>query len=497
MGKWLPAFLLCVTAVLPSVTCAQQMDRVARQQIETAVARLSDPLAIGTLQQEAAAVMASVGLQWNAPVVQQTAVRKFSPDKGAVIELVDIRLLLTQIAIQTGARDHLALVRAQGARDHDVILLRGGFATLQDLLALAQGTLAQDFVTETADGIVLTRPLAIWADAGLTLGKQDRLTLDRASGSFVANLGWLNLTGGSITGSDTSNATEPGFRPFVLTAGQGSFTAKAATFQALGFGAAPVFGGLAVVNNGLVAPDYASAVTESLLLDVMTLALIGTTGADLSQNRIAASSGTAVLISQAKASVIANNTLTGMAGPQAIRVTARTADVQISGNLLAGAARTGIAIDGDSRAVSIAGNLVAGSVTTGISVDAATCVTLAGNLVAANGGVGISLTDTTETAAIHNAILFNHGSGVLLRDQAKTAQVSLTSNVFIGNRDGVRGATPGPVELSGNDLNGQVPRVFAGDLARLTAAWLRDRRDAVAIAVHPSSTAPCAIQGNG
>lgn len=497
MGKSLRILLFLAGAVFPVVGGAQQMDYLARQRIETAVARLTDPLSAQTLAADAAAIMNDVGLVWKAPDPTDVVTPAFVADANAVIELVDIRLLLAQIAVQTGAQDHVALVRAQGDRDHDVILLRGGFAALADLPDLAKGTPAQDFVTETSEGIVLTRPLAIWSDAGLNLSATDHLILDRPSGSFVVNLGWLDIAGGTIVGTDGTNAAEPGYRPFVLTAGQGSFTARSATLQSLGFGVSAVFGGVAVVNNGLVVPRFASVTTDSTLIDVTTFGLIGTTGAIVSGNRIAASAGTAILISSAQDTVIAGNLLTSLTGPQAIRATAGSTGAEIRDNVLTGAARSGILIDGDSRAIAIAGNLVVGSLTNGIGVNAASCVTILDNLVADNGGTAISLTDTDGTTSFNNAILFNGGSGVLVRDQEQTATVRLIGNVLIGNRDGLRGATPGNVMLEGNDLDGQMPRIFAGDLAPLTVDWLRKRRDALPVALQSPSAAPCAILGNG
>lgn len=496
MADGLKVLILCAGMVLPFAVAAQPMDHAARQQFEATAARLADPSAGGALAGKAAALMADLGLTLAAPAAASFPLPGFVTDQSAVIELVDIRLLLTQIAIQTGARDHIALVRAQGTRDHGVILLRGGFVSLQDLLTLAQGTAAQDFVTQTAEGIVLTRPLAIWADAGLTLAEGDRLILSRATGSFVANLGWLDLPGGAIIGAGGPNAAEPGFRPFVLTAGRGSLTADTASFRALGFGDAAVFGGIAVVNNGLVPPRFASAITGSTLTDVRSLGLLGTTGATVSANHITGSDGTAILISHAQASVVTNNRLDALTGPQAIRVTAAAADVTISGNLVSGSARTGILIDRESRDITIAGNLVQGSLTTGIGTDGATCVSITANLVASNGGVGVTLSDTEAATISANAILFNHGSGVLLRNQAGPTPVRVAGNVFVGNRDGLRGATPGKVTLETNDFEGQTPRVFAGDFAPLTVEWLRNRRDAVPVAVAATpSASPCANPG--
>ncbi len=497
MCNKMAAALLCGALLPPSGAGAQAMDYLVHKRLETAVIGLSDPLAADALKHDMAAIMVGAGLARGAPVAPDTATRDFVRQPGAVVEMVDIRLLLTQIAIQAGARDHSAIVRAQEREDQDVILLRGGHVTLTDLLSLSRGSPAHDFVTRTPRGIVLTRPLAIWSDAGLGLEDDDRLILDRPSGSFLVNLGWLDVSGGAIVGGLATNTAEPAFRPFVLTAGQGGITARAATFEALGFGGAAVFGGVAVVNNGLAAPRLASVIADSTLNDVTTLSLMGTKGAVLSANRVSASTGTAILVSHARDSVLAGNHLAELAGPQAIRVTAGASDVRISGNLLSGAARMGILIDGGSNDVAIENNLLVGSMTTGIAVEAATCITIVDNLVAANGGAGIRLADTDDAFAVNNAILFNHGSGVLLRDQAAAARVRVGGNVLVGNRDGLRGATPGNPALEGNDLDGQMPRIFAGDLASRTVDWLRNRRDALPVSIQSPSTASCAMQENG
>lgn len=486
---WAPLFL-------PAEAWAEETGYQARMRIESAVARLSDPKATAALADIAVDVMAEIDMNWHAPTKPENAPRTFVPTSGAVIEMVDIRLILAQISIQVGARGHVVLSRAQGERDRNVILLRGGFVTLMDLFVLSRGTAAEPFVIKTPEGVILTRPLAVWPDAGLSLGTSDQLKLDRPHGSFVVNLGWLDVAGGHIGGTGRINQSEPAFRPFVLTAGQGSFTAHAATFQALGFGDTPPYGGIAIVNSGLMAHHFTSALTQSTVTDVSTLALIGTTGAALSDNRITGSNGVAIVVAQAQHSVVARNTLSMLQGPQAIRVTSKATNVLISGNLMNGAARMGMLIDGDSNIVRIEKNLIAGNLMTAIGVDGATCITIVDNLVVANGGTGISLTDTDGARAVNNAILFNEGSGVLLRNQASTATVRVAGNVLIGNRDGLRGATPGHVILEGNNLDGQLPRVFAGDLAPLTVQWLRERREGVALSIPPPPISPCSLSGN-
>lgn len=495
-NRW-PIALLMAAVLGPQEAGAQQADYIAGQQIKLAVSDLSKQSTPMEQMQDAGGIMANFGLPWTMPAVPAAPAPAFEPDVSAVVELVDIRLLLTQIAIQTGARDHADLLRAQGDRDHDVILLRGGLATLEDFVQLAHRSMARDFVVDKTDGVVLLLPLAIWSDAGLTLSDHDHLVLDRPSGSFVANLGRFDLSGGGISGSAASNAAVPDFRPFVLTAGKGSFTAQHADFQSLGFGDAAVLGGIAVANNGLVAPRYASSITDSTLNNVRTLGLLGTTGAIVTGNQIIGSGGTAVLISNAMDTVVAGNSLTAASGNQAIRVTAESQKVQITGNLLSGGARIGIVADQKSRSVTIAGNLVLGHPATGIALNGIICAIVSGNLVAANGGNGISATNSNGASIDANAILFNEGAGILVRGQAADAEVWVTKNVLAGNHSGVRGATVGKLTIEGNDLDRQLQRTFTGDLALLEVQRLRVIRDGIPKAVSASASPACPTAGEG
>lgn len=483
--------------LFPVLAGAQGADFLARQELEGRVARLSDPQGEDSLARDAAALMAGLGLTLAAPIEPDLTGQTFKPGPGAVVELVDIRLLLAQIAVQAGAKDHAALIRAQGDRDHDVILLRGGLIELDDLVALAQGTKAEPFLAQTAEGLVLTRPFAIWDDAGLLLSAGDTLVLDRPSGSFIANLGQLDVNGGSIRGSAGANGAEAAFRPFVLTAGQGSFVALNARFSSLGFDASAVFGGLAVVSSGLVATPQPSFILDSTISDVASVAMVGIIGTVISGNRILGSAGTAVLLSHATDAVIAGNRFTDRTGTRAIRITAESSDILISGNLFSQGPGIGILIDGGGGEVTLSGNVVLGSGTSGIDVRAANCVIIEGNLVAMSAGTGINISDTENSMVSANAILFNHGSGVLLRDQARSAKAWVLDNVIAGNRDGLRGATAGQVELDGNQLDGQLPRVFAGDLAPLAVDWLRHRRDPEPQLQPAAALELCEQGGNG
>ena len=496
MGDRRLAMLCCIILCAPAALRAEAMSFADRQRIEARVEGMAKAEA-DNRPAAAGEVMSTLGLTLPQVTVAEPPASGFIPSPGGLIEMVDIRLLLAQIAVQSGAREHQALVRAQGDRDHDVILLRGGLLTLDDLVGLAKGSTAQDFVTRTGDTVVLTRPLAIWSDAGLQLHADDHLTLERANGSFVANFGWLDIAGGSVTGSDGANAAEPAFRPFVLTAGQGWMTARNASFHNLGFGEAPAFGGVSVVNNGLNVPKAASFLAASRLEDVGTVSFVGTTGADVSANSVTGASGTAILLSRATGSTVNANTIGASAQGQGIRVSAGSHDVTISGNHLSGLARTGIAIDQDSRNVTVRGNVVTSGGGTGIAVRQSACVTVKANLIALNDGSGVTLGNTADVFVRDNGLLFNDGSGLLVRDQDAEAAVDLTGNVLIANAEGFRGATPGRPAIAGNNLDGQFPRIFAGDLSHLTVSWLQTRQNGEP-EPEPSTTPPCgASEGDG
>ncbi|WP_322894166.1 MULTISPECIES: NosD domain-containing protein [unclassified Yoonia] len=465
--------VLWVVLCVPLSVQSQPMDYAARAQMAAAVADLSAAQMPQTRADAAAAVLDQIGMGWPDLPLHDVAATEFVRTADAVIEMVDIRLILAQIAVQSGARDHVLLTQAQGAGPHDVILLRGGFVGLADLFALSRDTLAADVVIATDAGLVLTRPLAIWSDAGLQLGPEDRLTLARDQGSFIVNLGRLDVIGGTVTGSAAPNLAAPDYRPFMLTAGQGSLTAIDAAFAHLGFGAVPSFGGVAVVNSGLGAAQSASFIVQSQFSDVTSLALIGTSGGSVLGNQITGATGPAISIAGARQSIVAKNILSQLSGPQGIRVSANASDVQIIGNSIAGQPHIGMLIDGGSDTIRISGNLLLGASSTGLAVDDVSCLLVADNLIAANGGAGVSLRKIDAADLRGNAILFNAGAGLMLRDQSMTAQVQVMDNAMIGNREGLRGATPGAPFIAGNDLQGQMPRVFTGDLSGQMLPWLR------------------------
>ena len=330
----------------------------------------------------------------------------------------------------------------------------------------------------TAQGIVAKRPIAIWSDAGLTVQADDTLLLDGAEGSFLANFGWLDVDGGTIRGNRVTNAAVPAFRPFVMTAGLGGLTVRGATFESLGFGDSPVFGGLSVVNAGLSRSRMASAIRDSAFRDVASVVLLGTHDSVIMGNRLERSSAVAIHVSGAVGALVGRNMVIAANGLQAIRVTAASRDVSIRDNVLAGGARMGILVDRDSAFIDVSANIVFGHSATGITVADGDCLIAKGNLVMRNGGVGITVAKAEAARIAGNGVIMNDGSGILMRDQSSTAIVDVNGNVLVANSDGFRGATAGRIMLRGNDLDGQLHQIFAGDLAPRTAEFLRHRASA-------------------
>ena len=442
-------------------------------------------------QSAAGALRQRFGL--SAPVLPatKTTIPAFVTSGTPVVELVDMRLLLAQIAVQTGAKDHLALARAQDEGVHQVILLRGGFVTLAGLATLMAASPAAGFVSTDAQGTTLTRALVVWPDAGLSLGPDDTLNLSRADGSFLANLGWLNIDGATVQGSEAANLREPAFRPFLLTAGHGSMTARDASFAHLGFGDTQRFGGVAVDTSGLLAPRTPAVVTGNRFQDVASLALIGTASATVTGNRMASG---AILLAHSVKAQIAGNLLTESLG-QAIRVSNASADAVVADNIVLGAL-AGITVDQASQSITLSGNVLGGQSTSGIRLDKVDCVQVTGNLTALGAGSGVSLSDTGRVVIAGNAIVDNSGAGILLRDQRGKASVRVSGNQIAGNHEGLRGATAGDVTVSGNDMERQLPRLFAGDLALRTIAWLEDRRDHGPQVLLADSSPVCPPEGN-
>lgn len=441
---------------------------------------------------DAAAHMTSLGLAFPQAPLTPAEPSAFVHSDGAILELVDLRFLLARLAAQTGAKDHGVLIAAQPDGASKALLLRGGHVSLRALAALAQSGPAAAYVQAGPQGVTLTRPLAIWSDAGLGLARGDRLALDRAAGSFLITFGGLNLTGASITGTPGTNPRAPMFRPFALSTGAGHVTLQDSRLSDLGFGASGLFGGLTIAPTGLAADPTPVLIRASRFSDVLRLTLLRTEHSRIADTEF---TRTALLLSGTRHSRITGNQFDAAAQNQTLRVSAGFSDVIITANSFAALGTTAIAAQ-DGTGLQIIANQIEGQVQNGLTLDRVACAHVANNLIAGNGANGIALRNSAQVTVSGNALLGNDAAGLYLRDQAAGATTDVAGNVIAGNGVGLRGASTGALTLSDNQMQGQFPRLFSGDLAQQTVAWLKGTDPATPPAPAPASApAPACLTG--
>lgn len=475
------AVLLAALAALlcpPAPVQAGPPDAAALHRGVTAI--LTDPAAH-------AAFAAELGLP-PAPLLAPAAAPPPFPDGPApVVQTGRLQLALSQLAIHAGTNGHIALIRAQNGRD-DAIFLQSGFTDLATLARAAEQA-GLDGLTTDGRTVTLTRPLVIWQGAGLRLQQDDHLVLSAADGAFLLGFGRLDLTGATL-----SATPDPAFRPFLLTAGQGTLRIEGGQVTALGFARSDSFGGIAVLARGLFSPDHPPVIHDVTFTDTGLLFLAGSDGARVTANRFLSPRTGGVTLSGTKGALVADNLIHATQGTAALRLRDGATDTQVSGNLIVNSARSGILAEGNLSGLTFAGNAIAGSGGVGLLLRRADCALISGNLIAANVAAGIKLQDTARTRLVRNALVLNGGSGLAVQSQSAAARTDLSANLLTGNRDGLSGAGLGPVTLSGDDLTGQLPRLFSGEFAQHLPAYLhaRDGQGSTTFAITSTGTDPAA-----
>ena len=354
-----------------------------------------------------------------------------------------------------------------------MIYVLAGDATLADL----QGD--DGLLTRVGDVWHLQRPLVVWPGARLRLNPGDVLEMDPAGGAFLLNFGALSVTGASLRGGPGGNAGLAGFRPFVLVAGQGTFQATDARFDALGYGGPMAFRGVSVLTGGVMQPATPPIITGSVFRSVGAVSLEGTDGLVIRNTRF--EGATALSVKGGTGLTLAYNRITGPGDRAGLRLSGVLRDVTITGNVVSGGGRNGIQVDGSVRGLTLVANVVTANRGAGVTVARGTCVVLTGNIIAQNGAGGVRLVETGGAALTGNAIIANGSAGVEVRAQAGLGPIRLSGNAIRHNREGLRAAGLGEVALRANDLALQTPRQFAGDFAPWLAAYLTDGTGALVI----------------
>lgn len=453
MRLWPPALLACLALVTP---LRAEPDAEVQAAIRRAIQSGADGEVLSILADRLAG-----GLTLPAPPADVPA----TATEAVKVRRDGIQAALTQLSILSGGNGHLALQLAQG-REREAIHLLAGTARLADLVA------ADDLLRQKGPIWHLSRPLVVWPGAALVLFPGEILEMDTAAGAFLLSFGDVTLTGATLRGDAGRNPVSATFRPFLLISGQGSFQARDASFQNLGFPGPVAFRGVAVIAAGLMRAEHPPTIRDSRFDGVLGLHLEGADGAVLIGNRVTAAGAAAVSIKDARKLTLAGNRIEDTGAGAGIRLSGKLEEVALLANSVRSGDRNGVQIDGTTLGLSLRGNVVSGNAGAGISIGQAACVAVQGNIIAGNGTAGLRLNRSGLARIADNAVLGNGSSGIEVAAQAGLGPVVLTDNLLSGNREGLRAAGLGEVRLDGNDLSDQTPRQFAGDFAPWLGPYL-------------------------
>ncbi len=385
--------------------------------------------------------------------------------------LAPIDLILAQLAFQTGANYHLALREAQSPSSLRVLVLESGSASLSQLVDALVGTQYAGALERTSSGIIARMPLAVWSDATLRLDRGERLILDRSAGAFLLDAGRLVARGATISSTPEPNARQPDFRPFVLVALSGSADIRETIFEDLGFGQYQNMSGLSFAQGGLYAESTVSILHDNIFLDTGSLSMVEARGAEISGNRFIRSRGPAILIDAGSDVTVSHNVVVGASQSHGIKVTGGASAVALSDNLMLANGGHGVFADAGTTKLTVEGNLIAGNTGSGIVVTASACVDVAGNALLENDQKGVSISRSIKVVITDNRIAGNGSAGVAVAAQGDGV-TELGRNRLSSNRVGIFGVRSGRIDLTGNDLLGQLPRLLAGELVQYTPLLL-------------------------
>jgi poly(beta-D-mannuronate) C5 epimerase len=467
----MPRILLGISlvALLAAVSApAGALDLARQQQYREALAALAAKAEGGAAAQEIFAGAAAFGLAFDEPGARP-APAMAGPAAATKVSLVAIDLVLSQLALQTGANYHVALRQAQ--RRPEVLILEAGATSLAGLFEAAEAAGLKDVLSRTDAGIVAHVPIAVWTGATLVLAPGETLALDRSSGAFLLVSGRLAADGARVEASGDANATLGGFEPFVVVALGGSAQINDTDFAGLGFAGHAPMTGVTLIGGGLRPTLEQSFIRNSRFTDSGTLTLVGAEGAAIESNVFSGATGPAVVLSGGSGASVRHNLVVGASATHGIKLTAGAAGAVVAGNVIVDNGANGVFADEGVLDLTLAGNLIAGNALSGISLASADCVAVSGNLLLRNGQSGLAVRDSAGARIRTNRFLDNEGAGIAVSRQPGHGHITVADNELEGNKVGVKGSTTARLDFAGNDFTGQTPRLLDGELVQFTARF--------------------------
>lgn len=406
------------------------------------------------------------------------------------LHTIPVDFMLAQLRLQTGGRFAPDTQKAIADRSAPALFIRGGQIALEDLAVLAAEQ-HPGAIERRGDTYIAHWPIVIWSDAGLVLSEGQHLELSTAEGAFVLNSGLFTVDRASLGSTSETNATMPGFRPFLATVMTGAVQAREARFSNLGYGEAGVTSGLSITGVALYPSKMRSSFSDSSFVGVKAVSVENSRDIAFVGNRFREMAGPAITLSGVMHSRILGNVITGSKIAQAIDVQNRSTGVEIAGNVILGNRGSGIFIANDTRDVTIASNLLSGNGRGGISVVRSACIDISNNVIVSNAQVGIKIRASDALTLSGNDLIANAGAGISILDQQKDARVTVEDNAFSANKSGLHGGSASEVALTANDFAGQSPILLDGEFASYVPELLRasSTPEAVqqAFTIHPNA----------
>lgn len=411
-----------------------------------------------------------------------------APAGPATIGWTDTRFALATLSQVHGGEDNLAVVQASGVNGTDAIRVESGVVTLDQL----RGRMTNRFVgRDIGTGADLLRiPLVIGEDATLRLGPGDALMLSRSDGAFIVSYGRIEVFGAEISATAEASAANAEYVPFIASVGSGSVHLSNATLKHLGFGNTEKFSGLSIVSYPTMRPANRTVIENTRFENMVTLAVVGVTDAELHDNRFFDMRRNPLLLSHSPNARVAGNLFTGGSPTNAIRVSNGSGGTEVTGNVILEGSRAGLLIASGSDNVSVTGNLIWRRNGGGVKLQDVACARVERNVILDDRQKGVEVRNSTDAFVHANTIVGNKNAGVWVSGQ-KTGEVTyITDNLLRENGSGLTTAAGAAIALKGNDLSNQFPRLLDGDITRQFRAVVADLRGETPILLDAGGAVP-------
>lgn len=353
------------------------------------------------------------------------------------------------------------------------IVIESGSFTLSDLARAAAEKKLVSIIEKSGDTVAISAPLVIWKGAELKISKDEYVVLKASGSSLILNAGTLSITGASLEGV-ASTDPENAFRPFILSVADGGVAVTGSTLRHLGFGSFPETSGLSFLGRGYSLSSASIHVSNNEIADLVSISLIRSAKSVVINNRISATSSSAIVLQSSVNADVRDNSLTTPGG-HGIRITSQSQDINLQGNTVIGSKSHGIFVDDGSVLVSVSHNRVEKSGLSGVMLRQSGCSSVSGNVIDNNTLSGIRAEASFGVNISDNTISKNR-VGLTFEGQAGNRPTEIRRNVFVRNMTGIRSDGHGDLRIAENDFSRQWTRLFAGAIASSTGRYLASRQ---------------------